>query len=48
MKEYTDYLIQWLIHGRGNFVTAEYLADLAGRDLKQDMQEIFNLYGVSY
>lgn len=48
MNEYTDYLIQWLIHGNGNFVTAEYLADLYGRDLKQDLQDIFDFYGVEY
>ena len=48
MNEYTDYLIQWLIHGNGNFVTAEYLADLCGRDLKQDLKEIFDFYGVEY
>lgn len=48
MNEYTDYLIQWLIHGNGNFVTAEYLADLCGRDLEQDLQEIFDFYGVEY
>ena len=48
MNEYTDYLIQWLIHGNGNYVTAEYLADLAGRDVKQDLQEIFDFYGVEY
>lgn len=48
MKEYTDYLIQWLIHGNGNYVTAEYLADLADRDLKQDLKEIYDFYGVQY
>ena len=48
MNEYTDYLIQWLIHGNGNYVTAEYLADLCGRDLKQDLKEIFDFYGVEY
>ena len=47
MNEYTDYLIQWLIHGNGNFVTAEYLADLAGRDLQKDLQEIYGLYNVN-
>lgn len=48
MNEYEEYLIQWLIHGKGNFVTAEYLADLAGRDLRKDLQEIFDFYGVEY
>ena len=48
MNEYTDYLIQWLIHGNGNFVTAEYLADLYGADLQKDLQEIFDFYGVEY
>lgn len=48
MNEYEEYLIQWLIYGRGNFVTAEMLADLYGADLQKDLQEIFDFYGVKY
>lgn len=48
MNEYEEYLIQWLIYGKGNFVTAEYLADLYGADLQKDLEEIFDFYGVEY
>ena len=48
MNEYERYLFELLVYHKGNFVTAEYLADLCGRDLKQDLQEIFDFYGVEY
>ena len=48
MNEYEKYLFELLVYGRGNFVTAEYLAELYGADLKHDLEEIFDFYGVEY
>ena len=48
MNEYERYLFELLVYHKGNFVTAEMLADLCGRDLIHDLQEIFDFYGVEY
>ena len=47
MNEYEKYLFELLIHGNGNFVTAEVLADLCGRDLQKDLQGIYDLCKVN-
>lgn len=48
MNEYERYLFELLVYHKGNFVTAEMLADLYGADLKQDLKEIYDFYGVEY
>ena len=48
MNEYEKYLFELLVYHKGNFVTAEMLADLYGADLQKDLQEIFDFYGVEY
>lgn len=47
MNEYEKYLFELLVHHKGNFVTAEVLADLYGADLQKDLQEIYGLYNVN-
>ena len=48
MNEYEKYLFELLVYHKGNFVTAETLADLYGADLQKDLQEIYDFYGVEY
>lgn len=38
MNEYEKYLFELLVYHKGNFVTAEVLADLYGADLQKDLQ----------